>query len=455
MDRPNILLIHADQHRYDCVGAHGHPFLKTPNLDRLAREGVDFSHAFTPHPVCSPARACLMTGAWTTTHGCATIPGTETFRSADPALPVLTRLLADGGYRVGQVGKFHAEVAGAPTDHGAEAFVPYLDYKAWRAAQGLPPQPRANGWFGETDPHIEPEQSALAWQADHVLRLLETFAGDGERPFFVRWDPPEPHLPNVVPEPYASLYPPGDIPPWPSFPDSLAGKPDAQRRTRMRWGTEGWTWEDWQPIVARYLGEVTLLDAQIGRLLDALDRWGRAENTLVVYTCDHGDLCGAHGMMDKHYCMYDDILRVPLLLRWPGALPAGAVCDAFVSQELDVARTLVEAAGVAAPPSFAGKSLRAAATGADPEPRRDIFAQYMGSREGLYSLRMLRDRRWKYVFHPAGRDELYDLETDPDELTNLADAPAHADTLQRMRTRTGEWMASIGDPLAPPLYSWR
>ena len=453
--RPNILLIHADQHRYDCLGAHGHPFLKTPNLDRLAREGVDFSHAFTPNPVCSPARACLQTGAWATTHKCVTIPTTEAFQSADPALPVLTQLVADAGYRVAHVGKFHNEVVGGPTDHGVEEFVPYHAYKKWREDEGLPPQPRANGWFGETDAHISPEQSALGWQADHVLRILEERGAKGDAPFFVRWDPTEPHLPNVVPEPFASLYPPESIPPWPSFPDPLVDKPDAQRRTRLRWGTDAWPWEQWQAVVGRYLGEITLLDAQVGRLLDALDRLGLAENTLVVYTCDHGDMCGGHGMMDKHFCMYDDIMRVPLLARWPGVLPAGSVCDAFVSQEMDVARTLLEAAGVSAPPSFVGRSLVAAATGADPEPRPDIFSQYMGTHQGLYSLRMLRDRRFKYVFQPAGRDELYDLSADPGELTNLAHVPAHADTLHRMRVRMGQWMLQIGDLLSPPLYSWR
>lgn len=459
MSRPNVLLIHSDQHRWDCLGVHGHPFLRTPNLDRLAAGGVDFTHAFTPNPVCSPARACLQTGAWATTHRCVTIPGTEAFQSADPALPVLTQLLADAGYRVAHVGKFHSEVRGGPTDHGAVEYVPGGRYKRWREVLGLPPQPRTQGWFGETDPHVTPEQSALAWQAGEVVRLLEesvSEVAETGRPFFVRWDPVEPHLPNVVPEPYASMYPPATIPPWPGFPDPLQGKPDAQRRTRERWGVDQWTWDDWSQVVGRYLGEVSLLDAQVGRLLDTLERLGVAENTLVVYTPDHGDMCGSHGMMDKHFVMYDDILRVPLLLRWPGVLPAGAVCDAFVSQELDVARTLLAVAGVEAPPSFVGRDLVAEATGrADSPPRPDIFSQYQGTHQGLYSLRALRDRRWKYVFHPVSRDELYDLDADPGELVNRADDPACADVLRRMRERMGEWMREIRDPLSPPLYSWR
>lgn len=454
MSKPNILLIHSDQHRWDCVGANGHPFLKTPHLDSLAREGVNFVHAFTPNPVCSPARACLQTGAWATRHKVVTIPGTEAFQRADPSLPVLTDLLAEAGYRIGHVGKFHQEVSGSPTDHGAEEYVPTHAYRKWREEQGLPPQTRENGWFGETDPHITPEQSPLAWQAAEVLRLMETFHGSG-KPFFVRWDPTEPHLPNIVPEPYASMYPKEQIPPWASFPDPLHQKPDVQRRTRERWGVDQYAWEDWQPIVQRYLGEITLLDAQVGRLLEGLQRFGVDDNTLIIYSTDHGDMCGGHGMMDKHFVMYDDIMRVPLLLRWKGVLPAGATEEAFVSHEIDIARTVLAAAGIPAPESFVGRDLVAEAQGKLPEPRTDIFAQYQGTHQGLYSQRMLRDRRWKYIYNPVSRDELYDLETDPGELKNRADDPDCAEVLQQMRTRMGEWMASIKDPLSPPLYSWK
>ncbi len=125
------------------------------------------------------------------------------------------------------------------------------------------------------------------------------------------WSPSEPHLPNVIPEPYASLYPPAQVPPWPSFSDPLAGKPYIQRQQRVNWGVEGWTWDQWAPTVARYLGEITLLDAQVGRLLAQLDALGLADDTVVIYTSDHGDLCGGHGMVDKHYVMYDDVMRVP------------------------------------------------------------------------------------------------------------------------------------------------
>ncbi len=458
--RPNILLIHSDQHRYDCLSCHDASRARTPHLDRLAAGGVDFTHAFTPNPVCSPARACLQTGAWATRHGCVTIPHTEAFRPADPALPVMTALLADAGYRVAHVGKFHHETTGDPTDHGAEAFVPYAAYHRWREQQGLPPRPREHRLLGEVDPHITPQQSPLHWQCDQVLGLLDGFAatastgpahgGRERRPFLLRWDPPEPHLPCIIPAALQDLYRPADIAPWPSFPDPLENKPEVQRRNRRRWGVDGWPWEKWAPVVGRYLAEIELLDTQVGRLLDALDRRGLADDTLVIYTADHGDLCGGHGMMDKHFVMYDDVMRVPLILRLPGRLPAGAACDAFVSHEIDLARTLLAAAGVDAPESFVGRDLLEP----DRLDRPDVFAQYQGTHQGLYSQRMLRDRRWKYVYNAVSTDELYDLDADPGEVDNRVDDPAAAGELHRLRERMGGWMSEIGDPLSPPLWTW-
>lgn len=442
--RPNILLIHSDQHRYDCVGAHGHRLVQTPHLDRLAAEGATFCHAFTPIAICTPARASLLTGAWPTTHGSLCIPGTEGYRSARPELPVLTRLLHDAGYSTSWVGKFHREVEGAPTDHGVENYVCYSGYKEWRAAQGLAPEPFVHGLYGEVDEACPPDKSGLHWQCDRVLELLER-ARESERPFFMRWDPPEPHLPARAPRELADLYPPETIAPWPSFPDSLEGKPYAQRFYRDVWGLQEWTWDDWAPIVSSYLGVITLLDRQIGRLLAWLEERGLMENTLVIYSTDHGDYCGGHGSIDKHFAMYDDLMRVPLLVRWPGHVQAGTRPESFVSNEIDIARTILEAAQIEAPPSFVGHDLVSLANGAP--GRDDIFAQYFGTHCALYSMRMVRDQRWKYIYSPGG-DELYDLETDPGELVNRIADPHCAAERARLKRRLWEWMQKASDPLA-------
>lgn len=443
MPSPNILLIHADQFRHDCLGVAGHPLVQTPHLDRLAADGVRFTHAFTPIPVCTPARASLLTGTWPARHGFLANAETELVPPPAVTLPTFTALLHQAGYFVGHVGKWHVHPRLAPTAFGCDLYVPERGYHAWRAAQGLPPKPFTNGFFGETDPHITPEQSALAWGADQTIATLATAAESG-RPFFLRWDPSEPHLPNVVPEPYASLYSPTDIPPWPGFADPLTNKPYIQHKQRRTWGIENWTWSDWAPIVARYLGEITLLDHQVGRILAALDHLGLRDNTLVVFSADHGDLCGSHGLIDKHYVMYDDLVRVPLLLRWPTALPASTRCDAFVCAALDLAHTFLAVAGLAPPESFAGRDLRAEM---HTPTRHDIYAAYYGNQMGLFTQRMVRDRAWKYVWNATAEDELYDLAHDPAELTNLVEHPIAYPELQRLRSRLLNWLEQTRDPV--------
>lgn len=449
---PNILLIHSDQHRYDCVGANGHPFIQTPNLDRLAAEGVNFRHAFTPQPICSPARNSLHYGRWPTQHHVIANFDTEFALPAPEGMTTWSEALRDAGYFLGYVGKWGVHPARTPLDFGYHEYVPDAQYSRWRAAQGIPPAPKASGWMGETDHHVTPEQSRLAWGANEAMRLLEEAASRREesgRPFFLRWDPTEPHLPHILPEPYASMYPPEEIPPWPGFPDPLEGKPYIQAQQRRSWQVDGWGWEQWQPLVSRYLGTVTQLDTQIGRILEALERLGLAENTLVAYTCDHGNLSGSHGMIDKHYVLYDDVTRVPLIVRWPGRTKAaGSVCESFVSQEIDLAATFCEAVGVPIPRGFAGQSLVPLLTGEQIDNgRTDIFAQYMGNQFGLYSQRMVRDARWKYIWNAVAEDELYDLDTDPGEITNRATDPGCRTELRRLRARLVAWMESIGDPL--------
>ncbi len=445
----NILLIHADQHRYDCVGANGHPLLKTPNLDRLAAEGMRFSHAFCPSPICAPSRASMLTGAWPSRHRSICNPGTEAGFPVRDDLPTFSEALKGAGYRLGIVGNWGVNSARTPQEYGFDVYVPGSSYVEWRKSQGIPDIPRTNGWFGEVDPYIRPEQSRLAWGADHVIRLLHERAKE-EAPFFLRWDTSEPHLPNVVPEPYASMYDPKDIDPWPSFGETFVGKPYIQAQQLLSWGIEDFTWDDWRGIVGRYLGEITLLDAQVGRILRALDELGLADETLVVYTADHGDMCGGHRMIDKHYVMYDDVVRVPLIARWPSKIRPGSHSDAFVSSSLDLARTFVEVAGASVPGEFQGESLLPVFQG-EGNGRRSIFAVYHGNQFGLYSQRMVRTAKWKYVWNPTAEDELYHLETDPAELHNRAADPACASELALLREQLVQWLEATEDRL---LNNW-
>jgi arylsulfatase A-like enzyme len=458
LSTPNVLLIHSDQHRFDCVGvnqphvpAGPGRLLKTPHLDSLAASGANFTHAFTPIPICTPARASLATGTWASQHDSWVIPNTLGYSPAPDRLPNLYRLLSDKGYRVAHIAKYHQELTGTPLDHGAAAFFGEDAYDHWRREQHLPSRPMTNGFWGEADP-IDDSQSRVAWGADHTIEQMQAARGEG-KPFFVRWDPSEPHLPNVLCEPWASMVKASDVPPWASFADTLANKPVMQRLTRQRWGCDEWTWADWQPIVARYLGEIMQLDHHIGRVLAALEHLGIAHDTLVIYSTDHGDFCGGHGMVDKHYTGYDDILRVPLIMRFPDRIARGVTCDRFVAHEIDLARTIVDLTCDHTPATFVGRNLLAEIDGSS-QPRPDIFVQYGGTQQGRVDQRYLRTGRWKYVYCPVSDDELYDLDADPGELTNLINAPEHATTLLELRKRMMQWMSDTQDRLSGPLWRW-
>lgn len=448
MQPPNILFLFADQHRFDCLGVNGHPVLETPHLDRLAGEGMNFTHAFCPIPLCVPTRISLLNGTWPITHRSLMNWDTEAACPTREDLPTFTVSLRQQNYFLGWVGKWQTHPKKDPTHFGFDEYWPDKSYFKWREARGLPPQPHQNRWFGEVDPFIHPSESRLAWGADRTIELLER-AKEKNQPFFIRWDTSEPHLPNIVPEPFCSMYP--SVPPWPGFPDPLLNKPYIQAQQRRTWELDGWTWDDWTPVVRRYLGEISLLDSQIGRILEKLEKLGLMENTLVIYSSDHGDLCGSHGMIDKHFIMYDDVVRVPLIMRWPGHISPGRTCDDFIIHSLDLAATFCDVAGTPVPPTFQGESLVQLIFGNGRLAREDVLGMYHGNQFGLYSQRMLRTRQWKYVWNATAEDELYDLVHDPGELHNRAQVAECRPVLAEMRQRLVRWLEKIHDPL---LNTW-
>jgi arylsulfatase A-like enzyme len=443
--QPNILLIVADQHRADCLGVNGHAIVQTPCLDQLAAEGANFSSAFTSSPICTPARNSLLHGVWPCRHLSIANADTEAPRPAVD-LPAFPGILAGAGYRMTFIGKWLGGKARSPHDYGFHHVIPERDYQAWRAEQNLPPRPGGIPFYG-CDESISPEQSRLAWGAGHVIGALRQAASSPGEPFLIRWDPSEPHLPNVVPRPFADMYDQARLPPWPSFAEDFRDKPYIQSQQLRSWGIADWTWKDWSPLVAQYLGEISLLDSQVGRITAELQRLGLDRNTVVIYTCDHGDLCGGHRMFDKHYVMYEDVVRVPLIVRWPGVATPGTVLDDLVIHTIDLAATLCELAGKDVPESFQGASLVPALRGQPRPQRQDVLAMYHGNQFGLFTQRMVRTRRWKYVWNATDRDELYDLQDDPAELVNRA---AHGDAreiLATMRRRLHQWMVDVKDPL--------
>jgi arylsulfatase A-like enzyme len=440
-------LIQADQHRADCMNCAGHPLLKTPHLNRMAAEGAIFQRAYTAVPVCVPARTSLMCGQWSFRHGVlANWDLAETQAELDPSQETWSRLLAARGINAEYIGRWHVSSRHAPTDFGFRYFQPDSDYYSWRECQGLPPEPSKKGYFGEVDTGIRPEQSRLAWTFDRAFERLRVLA-DESAPFFLRVDTLEPHLPNRICEPYASMHPPSAILPWGSFSEQFEGKPFIQKQQLRTWGIEDWTWQDWAPIVGRYLGEIELLDSQIGRILQELDRLGISEDVLVIYTSDHGDMCGGHRMIDKHYVMYEDVMRIPLLARWPAQIAPKSVVDTFITATLDLPATFLDVFQEAIPESFDGLSMKPVFEDASAASREDVFAAYHGNQMGLYSQRMIFDGFWKYIWNATAEDEFYNLSEDPFELRNRVIDPTVSGPLKQMRRRMIERMELCRDPL--------
>ncbi len=446
MNQPNILFIYSDQHRYDCLGINGHPLVQTPNMDRLAREGANFTHAFTPTPICVPARCSLLSGQWPSQNGvCRNFDG-EGFSGLDAEKETCASLVRNAGYKTIHIGRWHVDPERTPHDYGFQDYTPDWRYAKWRKAQGLPNRVGPNKGFGQVDSGIAAKESSLAWAANQVISAIDKQLQADEDPFFLHWHMIEPHLPCRPCQEYLDLYKAEDIQPWPGFADTFAGKPWIQKQMRETWGVGDWTWEQWAPVVARYFAEITALDAQIGRVLDCLDERGIADNTLVMYSADHGDMCGDHGMMDKHNIMYDAVTRVPFMMRWPTVIPAGTTCDAFVSNAIDSAATFCSVAGVSLPESFSGHNLIPVTQG-ESNGRTDIYSTFSGNQFGGYSQRMVRDERWKYVWNATAEDELYDCSNDVGELINRAEDLDVEEELWRLRGRLAAWMEETGDPL--------
>lgn len=449
--KPNILLVYSDQHRFDCVGVNGHPLLQTPNLDFMARNGANFTNTFTPIPLCVPARCSMLSGQWPSEHGVVCNFDGDSFRPLDPQKETTVSIMRDSGYRTIHIGRWHVDPELTPIDYGADCYISDHEYNNWRKGRGIP---LVDGWgsleairSGQTDTHITPEESYLSWSADRVMDEIKS-SEDVGKPFFLRWQMIEPHLPCAPPEPYASMYKPEDIVPWGSFGDPLEGKPYIQRQMLRNWNVEDVSWSDWADVVARYLGVITLLDDQIGRVIEYLEKHKLLENTIIIYTSDHGDMCGAHGMVDKHFIMYDDVVKVPMMVYWKGKIMPGTVIDEFISNAIDLPATFCDLAGVNIPSSFSGESIMPYLDGSKKEGREDIFASYHGNQFGAYTQRMVRNNRWKYIWNATDTDELYDLEIDPCELRNLINDSEVADELEKLKKRLWKWMEQSNDAFA-------
>ncbi|MXV64602.1 sulfatase-like hydrolase/transferase [Natronorubrum sp. JWXQ-INN-674] len=479
--RPNVLFVLTDQERYDCSAPDGPP-VETETMDRLSSEGMRFSQACTPISICTSARASLMTGRYPHGHGML-----NNSHEADairpnlpPELPTFSELLAESGYDCSYTGKWHVGRDQTPEEFGfsylggSDTHHDDIDdaFREHREEQGVPPDevelegelytgddPRdtSSGTFVAAKTPVDVEETRAWFLAERTIEAIEDHADgdgggpDGGEPFFHRADFYGPHHPYVVPEPYASMYDPAGIEPPESYAETYEGKPQVHENYLHYRGADGFDWNHWAEAVAKYWGFVTMIDDQLERILKALEARGLADETVVVHAADHGDFVGGHRQFNKGPLMYDDTYRIPLQVRWPGVTEPGSVCDAPVHLH-DLAPTFLEMGGVSVPDAFDSRSLvPLLESGGDPSAvpadwPGSTFAQYHGDEFGLYSQRMVRTDRYKYVYNGPDVDEVYDLKRDPAELQNLIDHPEYADVRREMRERLIEWMERTDDP---------
>jgi len=436
----NLLLINADQLRIEGLGFHGFLPVKTPFLDRLAAQSTVYTHAFTPLPVCSPARQSLLCGRNADSFGA---QWNYDFVASPTVQPqwCWTKQLSGKGYQTAYLGRFHVSPTLKPQDFGYDRWVDWSGHKKL-LKEKYPDAAFTGGWLGCESP-IPYEDAGTHWMADRACETLREFA-EGGRPWHIWVDYEEPHLPCRPSKPFSDMYTAQSMKPWPGFADTFEGKPYIHRQQTLSWDTAELTWEhDFAPMVARYLAVVSQLDDAIGRILTCLEETGQADNTIVAFTSDHGDMCGSHHMLDKHYVLYDDILRIPLAVRYPGKKPCRI--DSFVNNCWDLPASFVEWLGLEKPEVLHGQVLPLSPE-ENTQPRKDMVCTGNGQQFGLYTTRCLRETRFKYIWNLTDTDELYDLVSDPGETKNLIACPEYEERISAMRKRLFEQLMAQGDP---------
>jgi choline-sulfatase len=460
---PNILFMFSDQHRYDAVGCNRAPVCRTPALDSIAASGMRFTHAFTPCSLCSPTRGSLITGLYPHNHGQLANMGNfnGVFDRQIMDKVGYPTLLSEAGYAVSYVGKWHLPKEGDATSWSFDQWWTDRHYLEDVADLGL------NGdhsievqrleWGGDAPfcgrSLLAAEHLQEYWTAERSIELLQRYA-NRTQPFMICASFFGPHFPYAVPAPYDTMYDPDQVERWVNFDEQFENKPLIQQKEMLRWNASHLTWPDWQKVIAHYWGYCSYIDAQIGRILDHLERSGLGENTVVIYTSDHGDMVGSHRLFNKGMYMYDETYRVPLIIRWPGVTPPDSDCDAFVSL-VDLMPTFLEWAGARQPGELDGRPLVPLLKGAPPHDwPDDVFAEFHGYEGALCSQRMVRTKAWKYVYNPCFEDELYDLESDPGELRNLAGKLGYKHVLRRMKSRLVSWLERTRDTIGED-DSWK
>ncbi|MFP4356494.1 MAG: sulfatase-like hydrolase/transferase [Phycisphaerae bacterium] len=488
MDRPNLLFVFTDEQRFDTLGCYGNEKIRTPHTDRLAADSVLFERAYVTQPVCTPSRSSLMTGLWPHQNGC--VENNIPLHDDTDCLP---EMLPAGMYDSAYMGKWHLgdEIF---AQHGFETWVSIddayrshysegrdkdarSDYHHWLIAHGH--QADDDGVFDRHMAAKMPERfSKPAFLAEKACEYLQARTGS-DKPFCLAINFFEPHMPFTSCR--DEQYDPAEV----NLPANFQDVPKSENPLKTRMfhrayfdrGFEGidlQSEDGWRTLIARYWGQCSLVDTHFGRILETLAQTGQADNTIIVYTSDHGDMMGSHRLLAK--CVqFEEAVRVPLIIKIPGQHPRRI--SAPVSQ-IDLVPTLLELMGTDVPQSLPGRSWKADLEAGN-EPVSDVFIQWNGHNNGFgdtigqvnLSPAMLQvapaeegeqavtdpvrtivsPDGWKLNASPwRDEHELYNLNDDPHELTNVFDLEAHGDRIAELASRIRSWQQRVDDtPILP------
>ncbi len=479
--QPNVLFLMADEQTFSLLGAAGNTLIKTPNLDRLAHEGVLFENCIVTTPFCSPSRASIMTGLYPHHHLVENNVNQNTTEfSLDPQrTPVTENILFEQGYKTLHWGKIH--LFGENNRYKPYILLPWhcnsnlKCYESWPefyeplraeyepkrmadlAARGLevPFDFNPKNVTHSADIYGKPEMRAvkdmgrlntppeLKRERFFGLELIAAMEEFKDEPWMLTCSYHPPHEPLFVPEPYYSMYD-RDAIPLPDNQDAITQDNDKDSRARrdgQKIGEAGI-----REFMALNYGFVTMVDDYIGEILDKLDELGLTDDTLVIFTSDHGDMVGGHGCVGKRIMgQYDELLRVPLLMRYPRKMKAGTVVSKPVSC-IDLMPTILDYTGQTPPKKIDGISLRPLIENPDLPTWRDYTVSERGW-EGFLNQRVFRTAEWKYEWcnDPRWKNKLFHLSADPLETRDLFDHPEYKGVVQDLHRRLGQFMEETGD----------
>lgn len=463
VDKPNILFLFSDQHNARVMGCAGNPVVRTPNLDRLAGTGVRLDRAYAQSPICTPSRMCFLSGQYAHNHGYYGLMGPR-----PQQLPSLFSITRQAGYFNGIIGKIHTpagwlganchwaeDLAGRDRPGlGADSAPEDIDpYTAYLKARGLPEAQDQRFLPGETDPSkldacpspLEFDDTSEGWIAGRSIAFMET-ARAKQQPFCLWMSMPRPHQAYAPAREFWDLYREIDIPLPPNADDSLAGRSLAARQTQERFhkrtdwmAVEPKEWEAARRRVLHgYTACVSQVDAAVGRVLDALDRAGLREKTIVVYSSDHGEFAGEHGLIEKAPGIgFHCVTRIPMIWSWPGSLPDGKTRSELV-ESIDFLPTICRLAGLPAPDWADGRDISGLLEKGG-AVRDYAFTEHPLSK----TIQSERYKLTRYLPEMNGgmpHGELFDHETDPWELKNRYMDPSLAPVRAELETALYEWL---------------